>query len=44
MIRRGWPPADIFAMTASEFAFHLQVAVEDAKAEAEAMKQAGKSR
>lgn len=42
MIRRGWPPRDVLGMTPGEFAYWLGIAVDAARAEAEAIRQAGK--
>lgn len=42
MIRRGWPPDMLLGMTPGDFTYWLSVAVDAAKAEAEAMKKAAK--
>lgn len=42
MVGRGWDARLLEEMTAEDFRFRLQVAVEAAEAEAEAMKKAGR--
>lgn len=42
MIRRGWAPDTVLGMTPGDFAHWLGVAVDAAKAEADAMRQAAK--
>lgn len=41
MVRRGWAPETLLGMTPGDFTHWLRVAVDAAKAEAKAMRQAG---